>query len=116
MGAGGTCGEGLARLARLEGRPTLERLEREVSNIFRDELAEHGLVISGINPERNLVEVVELPEHRWFLACQYHPEFLSRPYRAHPLFREFIKASKGLNIERSSAQEQEEEEEVHCPA
>ena len=88
----------------------------EVSNIFRDELAEHGLVISGINPERNLVEVVELPEHRWFLACQYHPEFLSRPYRAHPLFREFIKASKGLNIERSSAQEQEEEEEVHCPA
>ncbi len=88
----------------------------EVSNIFRDELVEHGLVISGLNPERNLVEVVELPKHRWFVACQYHPEFLSRPYRAHPLFREFIKASKGLNIERGPVQEKEEEEEVHCPA
>lgn len=86
----------------------------EVSNIFRDELAEHGLVISGLNPERNLVEVVELPTHRWFVACQYHPEFLSRPYRAHPLFRDFIKAAKGLNVERTKPKEQEEE--LHCPA
>ena len=68
----------------------------EVSNIYRPEIEAAGLVISGINPERNLVEVVELPDsdHPWFLACQYHPEFLSRPYRAHPLFREFIAASK----------------------
>ena len=79
----------------------------EVSNIYRDELRNLGLVISGINPERNLVEVVELPEHRWFVACQYHPEFLSRPYRSHPLFRDFIGASKGLNKERSSSKEQE---------
>ncbi len=66
----------------------------EVSNIFRPELEAAGLVVSGVNPERNLVEIVELPNHPWFVACQYHPEFLSRPYRAHPLFREFIAASK----------------------
>jgi CTP synthase len=66
----------------------------EVSNLYRPELEAAGLVISGINPERDLVEVVELPDHPWFVACQYHPEFLSRPYRAHPLFREFIAAAK----------------------
>ena len=66
----------------------------EVSNVFRPEIEAAGMVVSGINPERNLVEVVELPDHPWFLACQYHPEFLSRPYRAHPLFREFIAAAK----------------------
>ena len=78
-----------------------------MSNIYRDELVDNGLIVSGINPERNLVEVVELPDHPWFLACQYHPEFLSRPYRSHPLFREFIAAAKNLNIERTSSKEQE---------
>lgn len=78
----------------------------EVSNIYRDELAQAGLVISGVNPERNLVEVVELPDHPWFLACQYHPEFLSRPYRAHPLFRDFIAAAKDLNVKRSSPKQE----------
>lgn len=68
----------------------------EVSNLYRPEIEAAGLIVSGVNPERDLVEVVELPdsEHPWFLACQYHPEFLSRPYRAHPLFRDFIAASK----------------------
>ncbi|MGE0493471.1 MAG: CTP synthase [Vulcanimicrobiota bacterium] len=65
----------------------------EVNNQYRDKLAEHGLVFSGINPERNLVEMVELPDHPWFLACQFHPEFLSRPYRSHPLFRDFVAAA-----------------------
>lgn len=80
----------------------------EVSNLYRDELAELGLVISGVNPERNLVEVVELPKHRWFVACQYHPEFLSRPYRSHPLFRDFIGAAKGLNKEKEPSIEHQE--------
>jgi len=53
------------------------------------------------------VEVVELPEHRWFVACQYHPEFLSRPYRSHPLFRDFVAAAKALNIEREPTVEPE---------
>lgn len=79
----------------------------EVSNLYRDELVRNGLVISGRNPERNLVEVVELADHRWFVACQYHPEFLSRPYRAHPLFREFVAASKGVSLERSAIKEEE---------
>ncbi|MFA5504504.1 MAG: CTP synthase [Vulcanimicrobiota bacterium] len=92
------------------GKETIQERHRhryEVSNVYRDELVEHGLIVSGLNPERNLVEVVELPDHPWFVACQYHPEFLSRPYRAHPLFREFIGAAKALNIERSSSKEQE---------
>ena len=70
----------------------------EVSNLYRPELEEAGLVISGVNPERNLVEVVELPDHPWFVACQYHPEFLSRPYRAHPLFKGFVEAAKAHNV------------------
>ena len=81
----------------------------EVSNIYREQLTEKGLVISGFNPERNLVEVVELPKHRWFVACQYHPEFLSRPYRSHPLFRNFVAAAKGLNEERSPSKKKEKE-------
>ncbi len=74
----------------------------EVSNLYRDELQSAGLVISGVNPDRNLVEVVELADHPWFLACQYHPEFLSRPYRAHPLFRDFIAAAKRLGGQREA--------------
>ncbi len=66
----------------------------EVNNAYRQQLAEHGLVFSGRNPERDLVEMVELPGHPWFVACQFHPEFCSRPYRSHPLFREFIRAAK----------------------
>jgi CTP synthase len=65
----------------------------EVNNIFRSMLLEHGLVISGTTPDERLVEVIELPEHPWFVACQYHPEFKSRPTRPHPLFREFIGAA-----------------------
>lgn len=79
----------------------------EVNNLYRDQLEKAGLVISGINPERDLVEVVELPEHEhpWFLACQYHPEFLSRPYRAHPLFRSFIEAVKEQSQQKSSTKD-----------
>ncbi|MBI3929380.1 MAG: CTP synthase [Armatimonadetes bacterium] len=65
----------------------------EVNNRYRDELQKAGLVFCGLNRERNLVEMIELPDHPWFVACQFHPEFLSRPYRAHPLFRDFIKAA-----------------------
>ncbi len=75
----------------------------EVNNSYRSELAEHGLVFSGLNPDRNLVEIVELPNHPWFVACQFHPEFLSRPYRAHPLFREFIGASLTHHRERQQS-------------
>ena len=52
-----------------------------------------GLVISGINPRRNLVEIVEVKNHPWFVAVQFHPEFQSKPNEAHPLFAAFIKAA-----------------------
>ena len=65
----------------------------EVNNSFREILEKKGLVIAGVNPERNLVEIVEAPNHPFFVASQFHPEFKSRPLRPHPLFREFIRAS-----------------------
>ncbi|MBC8345286.1 MAG: CTP synthase [Candidatus Marinimicrobia bacterium] len=70
----------------------------EVNNRYRDRLEKNGLKISGINTELNLVEIVELPDHPWYVAGQFHPELKSRVSSAHPLFREFIKASvKHLN-------------------
>ena len=66
----------------------------EFSNQFRDMLVEAGLILSGISPDENLVEIIELEDHPYFVASQFHPEFKSRPTRSHPLFREFIKASK----------------------
>ncbi len=66
----------------------------EVSNIYRDELAEKGLIISALTPDRTLVESVEWPDHPWGIGVQFHPEFKSTPINPHPLFSSFIKASK----------------------
>ncbi|MEO8032253.1 MAG: CTP synthase [Gemmatimonadota bacterium] len=65
----------------------------EVSNAYRDVLAEHGLRLSGQSPDGGLIEVIELPNHPWFLGCQFHPELKSRPNRSHPLFSGFIAAA-----------------------
>lgn len=65
----------------------------ELNNKYRETLKEKGLVIAGINPEKDLVEIIEIKDHPFFVASQFHPEFKSRPLRPHPLFREFIKAS-----------------------
>ena len=65
----------------------------EVNNAYVGQLQRGGLVISGINPRRNLVEIVELKDHPWFLAVQFHPEFQSKPNKAHPLFAAFIAAA-----------------------
>ena len=65
----------------------------EVSNAYRDVLAEYGLRLSGQSPDGGLVEVIELPDHPWFIGCQFHPELKSRPTRPHPLFAAFIAAS-----------------------
>jgi CTP synthase len=66
----------------------------EVSNAYRDVLAEHGLRLSGQSPDGGLVEIVELPDHPWYLGCQFHPELKSRPTRPHPLFAAFIGAAR----------------------
>ena len=63
------------------------------NNVYKGELASKGLVFSGRNPKRNLVEIIELPNHPYFIACQFHPEFKSRPNEPHPLFKGLIKAA-----------------------
>ena len=65
----------------------------EFNNEYRDRLEKGGLKVSGTSPDNNLVEIVEIEDHPWFLGCQFHPEFKSKPMRPHPLFRDFIKAS-----------------------
>jgi len=67
---------------------------------YQDILAKAGLVFSGSNPEYGLVEIVELPGHPWFLGCQFHPEFKSRPVEPHPLFKAFIGASYANRLKR----------------
>jgi CTP synthase len=65
----------------------------EFANDYREQLEKAGLVLSGTSPDRKLVEMVELKEHPYFLGCQFHPEFKSRPTAPHPLFARFVKAA-----------------------
>ncbi len=65
----------------------------EVNNDYRGRIAEQGMVFSGQSPDEALVEMIELPDHPWFLGCQFHPEFKSRPYAPHPLFAAFVGAA-----------------------
>ncbi|MBI1864533.1 MAG: CTP synthase, partial [Nitrospirae bacterium] len=65
----------------------------EFNNVYREALEKAGLTISGTSPDGSLVEIVEFRPHPWFLACQFHPEFQSRPRRPHPLFAGFIGAA-----------------------
>lgn len=74
----------------------------EVNNKFRQALEEHGLVFSGLSPDENLVEMIELEDHPWFVGCQFHPELKSRATNAHPLFREFVKAANDFSQRKKS--------------
>lgn len=65
----------------------------EFNNAYRETLAKHGMVFSGLSPDGRLVEIVEIPSHPWFLATQFHPEFMSRPHHPHPLFSSFVAAA-----------------------
>jgi len=69
----------------------------EVNNDYREKLAEHGMVISGVSPDYRLVEMIEVPDHPFFVATQAHPEFKSRPNRPHPLFAGLVKAAVSLS-------------------
>ena len=75
----------------------------EVNNEYRGRLEAAGLVLSGLSPDENLVEIVEIPDHPWFVACQFHPEFKSRPTDCHPLFRGFIRAALERRAQREKA-------------
>ena len=75
----------------------------EVNNEFLEVLSKHGLRLSGVCPEGNYVEMIEVPDHPWFLACQFHPEFKSRPLTPHPLFRDFVQAARAFQRQRAGA-------------
>ena len=95
-----------SRVAEIYGAPEISERHRhryEVSNQFRDLFAEKGLRLSGLSPDGSLVEMVELPAHPYFVACQFHPELKSRPTRPHPLFAAFIAAAVNRRNERSAA-------------
>ena len=70
-----------------------------MNNKYRDILVEKGLKIGGVSPDNNLVEMIEIPDHPFFIASQFHPEFKSRPWDPAPLFKEFVLASvKNISI------------------
>jgi CTP synthase len=71
----------------------------ELNNEYREQLSQKGLIPSGLSPDNRLVEIVEVKDHPWMVACQFHPEFRSRPNRPHPLFASFIGAAKGTLVE-----------------
>jgi CTP synthase len=73
----------------------------EVTNTYRERFVEAGMRLSGLSPDGSLVEMIELPSHPWFVACQFHPELQSRPTRPHPLFASFIGAATRLRRERN---------------
>ena len=76
--------------------PSIEERHRhryEFNNEYRQRFIDGGMTVAGVNPDRNLVEIVEIPNHPWFVAVQFHPELKSRPNRPHPLFRDFIGAA-----------------------
>ena len=72
----------------------------EVNNKYRELLRKKGMLISGLSPNGQLVEMIELKNHPWFIGCQFHPELKSRPMRPHPLFRDFVRAAKEYNDNR----------------
>jgi CTP synthase len=72
----------------------------EFNNAYLEALTSEGLVIAGKNVERNLVEIVEVKKHRWFVGCQFHPEFQSKPDKPHPLFRDFVAAAVSVPVKR----------------
>lgn len=88
------------------GAPVITERHRhryEFNNNYRDMLAKHGLVFSGWSADKSLVEMVELKDHPWFLGCQFHPEFTSRPRQGHPLFSSFIRAARTHHEKRHAA-------------
>jgi CTP synthase len=85
-----------SKAAEIYGQPEVSERHRhryEVSNRYRELFVEHGMKLSGLSPDGQLVEIVELAEHPWFIGCQFHPELQSRPTRPHPLFAGFIAAA-----------------------
>jgi len=94
-----------SKAAEIYGVPEISERHRhryEVSNQFRDAFQEQGMQFSGLSPDGSLVEMIELPEHPHFVACQFHPELKSRPNRPHPLFSSFVAAASAARRGRAA--------------
>ncbi|HXF95052.1 MAG TPA: CTP synthase [Gemmatimonadales bacterium] len=97
-----------SRAAQIYGAAEVSERHRhryEVSNAYRDVLAEYGMRCSGLSPDGSLVEMIELPDHPWFIGCQFHPELKSRPMRPHPLFASFVGAALAVRRRREGRPE-----------
>jgi CTP synthase len=95
-----------SKAAEIYGVPEISERHRhryEVSNQFRESFSEKGMRFSGLSPDGSLVEMIELPEHPHFVACQFHPELKSRPNRPHPLFSSFVAASLANRRKREAS-------------
>jgi len=94
-----------SRVSSIYGAPEVSERHRhryEVDNGYRDILAEHGMRCTGLSPDGSLVEMIELPEHPWYVGCQFHPELRSRPTRPHPLFASFVAAARDYRRRRET--------------
>ena len=97
-----------SRAAQIYGVASISERHRhryEVNNSYRDTLLKSGMRCSGLSPDGSLVEIVELPNHTWFIGCQFHPELKSRPMRPHPLFASFVAAAAERRRARAVAAE-----------
>ncbi|HEX8183665.1 MAG TPA: gamma-glutamyl-gamma-aminobutyrate hydrolase family protein, partial [Blastocatellia bacterium] len=93
------------------GAPEISERHRhryEFNPRYEDELGGHGLVFSGKSPDGKFIEIVELPDHPWFLGCQFHPEFKSKPLDPHPLFVSFVKAAYAHRLRDEATAERDE--------
>jgi CTP synthase len=99
-----------SKVAEIYGAEEISERHRhryELNNDYREALRENGLELSGLSPDGQLVEIIELKGHPWFVGCQFHPELKSRPTRPHPLFASFVEAAarRGGYLEASEAAE-----------
>jgi CTP synthase len=90
----------------------------EINQKYMETLVEHELVVSGISPDGKFVEMVELANHPWFLGCQFHPEYKSKPFDPHPLFVSYIRASLEAHLQKETEDERMREQSMpaHAPA
>jgi CTP synthase len=91
-----------AQAYRTEEISERHRHRYEFNNQFKQALEDAGMVVGGTSPDGELVEMVELKDHPWFLGCQFHPEFKSRPMDPHPLFRDYIRAALRYHNQKKS--------------
>lgn len=106
--------EGSLVLSVYGGTPIYERHRHrlELNNGYADDLRGAGLSITGINPDTGFADIIELKSHRWFIGCQFHPEFKSKPFDPHPLFTSFVEAAYKYKTERLSAPSDNDDKKV----